>query len=143
VPAEAEGGIRYNVFKLVKPAYSLAVRLRKIATNPFDLMPANERPKASKASTERRAMTPERERKLREFAKGDVFWYGAVMVGLDLGCCPAELFGIRVDEVNWRTGQVPIFRNIATPRGGEPQVGPVKADSRERKLLITPPHSSP
>lgn len=97
------------VHATLRGAMNHAQRLGLIVLNPCDLVQA---PKP-----EKREMTVWDERQVNAFMAhvgGDAFYRVAFSTGMRQG----ELFGLRWEDINWRTGMLQVRRQVYSPPGG-------------------------
>jgi integrase len=130
--------IQRKVKQLLTSAYNRAVVLEKIPSNPMNLLPKDALPKVKPSQA--KEIEPEHERTLIKYLENndsEIFWRALVMVGIDAGCGPAELFGLRYEH--FKPPYLLIMQNVVTPRNtGKTISKRPKADSRRRNALLNP-----
>ncbi len=126
-------GTKYACLKILKGAMNDAIRDEIIASNPCDI---SNPPRVPKAEVE--AFTPEEEIKLLRFVRDDVFWNAVVRLAFDAGLRRGEMFGLQVQDVNWKTGTIFIQRTIDTVRGRPVMKLGGKTPGSWRRLTIAP-----
>jgi integrase len=127
---------RHNVRRLLSPAYAEAVDDDLIVKNPFRLS-ATYAPKKSQPNIV--ALTPEQESKLLAHVSDKPFWRAVVLLGLDAAVGPAELLGLKLEDLD-EPGSVKIRRNLISVKGKAPFTKAVKTgqgSSRERKCRVS------
>jgi integrase len=127
---------RHNVRRLLSPAYAEAVDDDLIVKNPFRLS-ATYAPKKSQPNIV--ALTPEQESKLLAHVSDKPFWRAVVTLGLDAAVGPAELLGLKLEDLD-EPGSVKIRRNLISVKGKAPFTKAVKTgagSSRERKCRVS------
>jgi integrase len=131
---------KYNVLRLIRPAFTRAVNRDKLKSNPFLRLESDAKPKKSKSRVV--CFSDKDERNLIQFATApgcSPLWRALILFGLDAGAEPQEFHGLQWSDI--RKGRVYFHRTVVVVESKvivQEGADAMKADNRARDFRLAP-----
>lgn len=124
---------KYDVVKLIKQPFMMAVERKKLAQNPFLNMTALPKRKKSLIKSH----SPNDEAKLYFYATehANSFWKAAILIALSGAVGPAELLALRQEDVDYKKRAININHNLITFKG-QTFLKATKVEDRVREIQL-------